>query len=476
MNAISPTRDIALDTIHYQPMTAVGAAMRAGLLTSVELTEHMLKRIGALDGKLKSFTTVTADLARQQAARADAERKQGKVRGPMHGVPVAVKDLCFTKGIKTTGGMTLFADFKPDHDATVVKRLEQAGAVLLGKLHMTEGAVLEHHPDLPEPVNPWLQDLWTGVSSSGSGIAPAAGLAFGSIGSDTGGSIRWPSACNGLTGVKPTWGRVSRYGIFDLCATFDHLGPMTRSAADSAIMLKALAGHDPNDPTSLAWPVPDYFAELSGPDGARDVDIGIDWDFVSDGADPAVVGMLEEAVAVLADLGARTRPVSFPETGPLFETCMNLMMAECAAAHAETYPAQKDKYGPSLAGMIEVGRAAKPVEIGRANIVRHQFRGAVASLFSEIDVLVVPAFRKITPTWAEARSQAASDMTGFMRFTVPFDASGSPTVSLPCGYSADGRPVGLQLVGAHGSEALLLKVAHAFQQVTDFHLRRPPGY
>jgi len=476
VNAIGSTSELALDTIHYQPMTVIGPAIQSGALTSAELTETMLARIEALDGGLKSYTTVTADLAREQAARADAELKQGKYRSPMHGIPIAVKDLCFTKGIKTTGGMTIYGDFKPDHDATVVTRLEQAGAVLLGKLHMTEGAVLEHHPELPEPVNPWMHDLWTGVSSSGSGIAPAAGLAFGSIGSDTGGSIRWPSACNGLTGVKPTWGRVSRYGIFDLCATFDHLGPMTRSAADSAIMLKVLAGYDPKDTTSLPTPVPDYFGELDGPDGARGVIIGVDWDFVSEDADPVTLALLKEAVVVLSDLGALARPAKFPDPTALFATTMHLMMAECAAAHADTYPSQASKYGPSLAGMIEMGRSATPVEIGKANIVRQQFRGGVMSLFDEIDVLVVPAFKKMTPTWGEARSAAASDMTGFMRFTVPFDASGSPTVSLPCGYSDDGRPVGIQLVGAHGSEALLLKVAHAYQQVTDFHLRHPPNF
>lgn len=465
-----------LDDIHYQPMTAVGAAIKRGDVSPVELTETMLKRIEATDAGLKSYTTVTADLARQQAKRAEDELKQGKYRGPMHGIPIAVKDLCFTKGIKTTGGMTIYEDFKPDYDATVVTRLEQAGAVLLGKLHMTEGATMEHHPDMPEPVNPWRSDLWTGVSSSGSGIAPATGMAFGSIGSDTGGSIRFPAACNGLTGVKPTWGRVSRYGIFDLAATFDHLGPMTRSAADSAIMLKVLAGHDPKDPTSLPTPVPDYYAELDGPDGARGVRIGLDWDFVGEGAEPMTLGLIKDAVAVLEDLGAITRPVRFPDMRPLFETAMGLSAAEIAAAHADTFPSQANRYGENLRNMLEKAHKLDAVTIGKSNITRHKFRGAVAALFAETDIIVAPVFRKGTPTWAEARAWNANSIEDLMRFTMPFDASGSPTVTLPCGYTEDGRPIGFQLIGAHGAEALLLRVAHAYQQVTDFHLKRPGAF
>ncbi|MDR3472917.1 MAG: amidase [Devosia sp.] len=464
------------ETLHYQPLSRVADAIKSGEVSPVELTERMLSRIEAVDPELKSFTTVTADLAMQQAQRATDELSQGKYRGLMHGIPVAVKDLCFTKGIKTTGGMTIYEDFKPDYDATVVKKLDQAGAVLLGKLHMTEGATLEHHPDMPEPVNPWKADLWTGVSSSGSGIAPAAGMCFASIGSDTGGSIRFPSACNGLTGVKPTWGRVSRHGIFDLAASYDHLGPMARSAADAAIMLKAIAGHDPADPTSLSSAVPDYPAMLDGVEGAQSLTIGVDWDFVDDGADPISIGMVKDAVEVLTDIGAKSRPVKFPETEALFETAMGLMMAETAFAHAQTYPSKANRYGEGLRSMIELGLKATPVEIGRSNIVRQQFRGGVLSMFDDIDIFVVPVFRTGTPTWSEMRAIVANDMPSFMRFTVPFNATGNPTVILPCGYTDDGRPVAFQLVGAHGSEAMLLRVAHAYQQVTDFHLRRPPGY
>jgi amidase len=371
--------------------------------------------------------------------------------------------------------MTIHKDFKPDHDATVVTRLEQAGAVLLGKLHMTEGATMEHHPELPQPVNPWKKDLWTGVSSSGSGIAPAVGLCYGSIGSDTGGSIRFPSACNALTGVKPTWGRISRYGIFDLAATFDHLGPMTRSAADSAIMLKTLAGYDPKDPTSLSTPVPDYFDALDGVDGARGITVGLDWGYIGDGADPVTAAMMQGVVEVLGELGARTVPIKFPDTSELF-SFRSISAVEIAAAHAETFPSQAHHYGQNLRKSLEEGNAASPVAIGKSNIARHRFKGAVMSLFEGIDVLIAPVFRKGTPTWAEARDLNANDIDSLMRFTMPFNASGVPSVTLPCGYSEDGRPIAFQVIGAHGSEAMLLKVAHAYQQVTDYHLRRPPGF
>jgi amidase len=468
---------MSLDDIHYQPLTKVAGHIKSGEISPVEVTEAILSRIETYDQGLKSYTTVTADLALEQARKAEAEVMKGIYRGVMHGIPIAVKDLCFTKGITTTAGMSIYADFKPDHDATVVTKLRDAGSVLLGKLHMTEGAMLEHHPDFPEPVNPWKSDLWTGVSSSGSGVSTAAGLTYAAIGSDTGGSIRFPAACNGLTGVKPTWGLISRYGIFDLAATFDHLGPMARSAADAAAMLQALAGWDPMDTTSLSAPVPDYMAALEeGVWGARSVRIGLDWDFVATDADPVTVGMVRDAVAVLEEIGALTQPVSFPSIENLLVMNMAATMAETAAHHDATYPSQADKYGPSVKEMIELGRKASPVDIGKGIIERRKFRGAVMRMFDDIDIFIMPVFKLGTPTWAELRAQVAESFNNIGKFTSPFNATGTPTVTLPVGYTDDGRPVAMQLAGAPGSEALLLKVAHAYQQATDWHTRRPPGF
>jgi amidase len=467
---------MSLSDIHYQPLTTVAKHIENRDISPVEVTEAILTRIETYDQGLKSYTTVTADLALDQARKAEAEVMKGIYRGVMHGIPIAVKDLCFTKGITTTGGMAIYRDFKPDHDATVVTKLNDAGAVTLGKLHMTEGAMLEHHPDFPEPVNPWKKDLWTGVSSSGTGVSAAAGLAYATIGSDTGGSIRFPSAANGLTGVKPTWGLISRYGIFDLAATFDHLGPMARSAADAAAMLQTLAGWDPKDTTSLSTPVPDYLGALQGIYGARGVKIGTDWDFVSEDADPVTVGFVKDAVEVLEGIGALTTPVSFPSITELLKMNMAATMAETAAHHDATYPSQADKYGPSVKAMIEMGRAATAVDIGKGIIERRKFRGAVIRMFDDIDIFVMPVFKLGTPTWSEMRAQVAESFDLIGKFTSPINATGTPTVTLPVGFTDDGRPVAMQLCGAPGSEALLLKVAHAYQQATDWHTRRPPGF
>lgn len=466
---------MSFDDIHYQPLTTVAKHIENRDISSLEVTEAILSRIETYDQGLKAYTTITSELAIEQAKKADSELAKGIYRGPMHGIPIAVKDLCFTKGITTTGGMTIYADFKPDHDATVVTKLADAGSVLLGKLHMTEGATLEHHPDMPEPVNPWKSDLWTGVSSSGSGVSAAAGMAYATIGSDTGGSIRFPSACNGLTGVKPTWGLISRYGIFDLAATYDHLGPMARSAADAAVMLQTLAGWDAKDSTTLTAPVPNYLAELNGIYGARGIQIGLDWDFVSTDADPITIGFLKDALEVLVDIGAKTKPIKFPSVDALLENNMAMTMAETAAHHDKTYPSRQDMYGPGLASMIDSGRNATALDIGKGIIERYKFRGAMMAMFEEIDVFVMPVFRLGTPTWSEVRALVAESFDNIGKFTSPINASGNPTVTLPCGYTEDGRPVAFQLVGKHGSEAMLLKAAHAYQQATDWHTRRPPG-
>jgi amidase len=464
----------ATDTLHFLPATRIADLAARGDLSPVELTELMLQRIADVDGELRSYTTVTADLARAQARRAEDELRQGRRRSPLHGVPVAVKDLCFTAGIRTSGGMVIHESFVPDHNATVVDRLERAGTILLGKLHMTEGAMLEHHPDLWEPRNPWRADLWTGVSSSGSGVATAAGLAFATVGSDTGGSIRFPSAANGLTGVKPTWGRVSRHGIFDLAATFDHLGPLARSAADAAAMLEVLAGHDPRDPTSLTSPVPRYLAGLAGIEGASGVRLAVDPAVLAEQTEPVTRRCIEDAIAVMVQLGASLRDVHVPDPEPLLELSMPMAMAETVAHHSSTYPAQAERYGAAAKAGLEWGMHASALDIGKGIIKRQEFRGALSAILDEIDALVVPVFGTGTPTWGEVRALVDSDMPALIRFTWPYNAAGVPTVTLPCGFTVDGRPVGMQLVGRHESEVMLLRLAHAYQQATDWHTRRPP--
>jgi amidase len=298
------------DELHFLGLCEVGRRIQKRQLSSVEVTKALISRIERLDVRLKSYATRTFELALAQAKEADDEIARGKVRGALHGVPIAVKDLCNTRGIPTAAGMLIHKDYRPAEDATVVARLRDSGAVLLGKLQMTEGAFGQHHPSIDPPVNPWSAEHWTGVSSSGSGVATAAGLCFGSLGTDTLGSIRFPSTMNGLTGLKPSWGRVSRAGIFALAPSLDNVGPMTRSAADAAAMFRVIAGADPLDPTAVQSAVPDYLGVID--EGVRGLRVGIDLRLISEGADADMVRACEEAASVFRRLGVQLKEVTLP--------------------------------------------------------------------------------------------------------------------------------------------------------------------
>ena len=460
--------------LHYESLTAVSGLMRRRKLSPVELTEALLARIEQFDGRHHAYITVTAERARARAKAAEAEMARGLWRGPLHGVPIAVKDLCNTSFAPTTSGATIFRDFTPAFDATVVSRLEEAGAVILGKLRMTEGAYTSHHPDLPIPLNPWSADHWVGSSSTGSGVATSLGLCFGSLGSDTGGSIRFPSATCGLTGVKPTWGRVSRYGVFPLAESLDHVGPMTRSAADCAAMLGALAGPDVNDPTTYPDAPPDYLETLG--DGVRGLRIGVDWGYATDGVDPQVAAAHEAAARQFEDLHAVLREVRFPFYQKLVSQWIAMCSVETAAAHRATYPARSAEYGPDLAALIDQGHATSGVEIADILMERLAFSRQLVALFERVDVLLIPTMPVPTPSLEQmsAYGEDPNVLLGVLRFTAPFNFSGSPTVTLPNGLDAAGMPLSMQLVGPHLSEARLLQAAQAFQSVTDWHLRRPP--
>lgn len=457
----------------YMGLVEAGRAIAARKLSSVELTTAMLERIAALDPTLHAYATVTASQALERAKAADAELAAGRSRGPLHGVPIAVKDLCYTKGIPTGAGMAIHRDFRPDHDATVVVKLAEAGAVSLGKLQLTEGAFGAHHPEITRPVNPWRADAWTGVSSSGSGVATAAGLCFGSLGSDTGGSIRFPATANGITGLKPTWGRVSRFAVFELAGSMDHIGPMTRSALDAAAMLGAIAGADVNDPTAAREPVPDYLAGIDG--GISGVRIGLDRALIA-GADADVLRVIDEAERVLTSLGARIVPVSVPAPDRVVAEWVTLCAVEAAAAHEATFPSRAERYGPVLRALLERGRSVDGLTISKIWTERQRFSGALANMMRDIDLLLVPAMNRAALSWAaiEAAGREPAEIAGRLRYTAPFDMSGSPTITLPGGFTAQGLPVGFQLVGRHFDEALVLRAGHAYQGATDWHTRRPP--
>ena len=463
------------DDLAYANLTTIAERIRTGALTSVAVTTAQLDRIAALDARYRSYTTVLRERALAHAAEADRETVAGISRGPLHGVPIAVKDLCNTTFAPTGAGTTMLKDMTPDHDATVVERLERGGAVILGKLSMTEGAYTSHHPQNPGPLNPWNADHWVGSSSTGSGVATAAGLCYGSLGSDTGGSIRFPSATCGLTGIKPTWGRVSRHGVFPLADSLDHVGPMTRSAADAAAMLGVIAGADLRDPTALQAPVPDYLAECGR--SIRGLTVGIDRNFTRDGIDAEVVAAVDAVEQVLASLGARVREVTMPPTAKLVRGWIPFCSVETALAHRDTYPARKAEYGPDLAALIEQGRSLSGFELGDIYHDRLVFSGALQALFADVDLLLVPTVPVPIPSLGKMTEygQDPEVLERILRFTAPFDFSGSPTITLPAGIDAAGLPLSCQLVGRHLAEDLLCRAGHAVQQVTNWHKRRPPA-
>jgi amidase len=455
-------------------MTELSELFRRGELQPSKVTEAILSRIAKLDGLLHGYAVVLAERAMVQAKRCDEELAKGIWRGPLHGVPIALKDLCYTTFAPTAGGTTIHASFVPAFNATIVDRLERAGAVTLGKLKMTEGAYTSHHPDDQAPLNPWGADYWVGSSSSGSGVATAAGLCYGSIGSDTGGSIRFPSATCGLTGIKPTWGRVSRHGVFPLADSLDHVGPMCRSAADAAAMLGVIAGADVNDPTALQAPVPNYLSGIG--DGIRGLRIGVDRSYTQDGIDPQVVTALLETERVFADLGADIREVKFPSYEKLVSMWIPMCSIETAEAHLETYLSHKSEYGPDLAQLIEQGRSISGIEVAAIHHERLKFCGSLAKLFRDIDVLLIPTMPVPIPTLAKMGEYGADPnvLLSILRFTAVFDFSGSPTITLPNGLASDRMPLSMQLVGSHLSEDMLARAAHAFQSVTSWHAHRPP--
>jgi amidase len=459
--------------LHTLELTEVAHLIQTRKLSPVELTQAVLRRIESLEPRLHAFATVTPELALEQARRAEQEITARRYKGALHGVPIGLKDLCYTQGIPTAAGMPIHRDFRPAFDGTVVKRLYAAGAVCVGKLQLTEGAFADHHPAVTVPVNPWHRDHWSGASSSGSGVATAAGMCFASLGSDTGGSIRFPSAACGVTGLKPTWGRVSRYGAFELAASLDHLGPMCRSAADAGVVLGAIAGADPDDPTASQAPVPDY---LSGDvHDLRGLRVGVDDAYNNEGVDALVARTVTEALRVVTSLGADVRRVRMPAIDAVLRDWAPNCAVETAVAHEATFPARRAEYGPGLAGLLDSARGVSAAAYQKILLRRRDFSGRLAALFQSIDLLIIPAQFIASPTMAQMATlgQDAAQLLALMRFTSPFDMSGSPAITLPCGFTAKGTPVAFQLVSRHLEEQLLVRAGRAYQRETDWHRTHP---
>jgi aspartyl-tRNA(Asn)/glutamyl-tRNA(Gln) amidotransferase subunit A len=460
-------------------MADLGAMIATKRVSPVEVVRAHLDRIAALDPTLRAFITVCADTALESARAAEVELMAGRVAGPLHGVPWAPKDLYSTKGVRTTGGSKILADSVPDADATVVARLARAGAILLGKLNMHEFAygpegLNAHYGDAR---NPWSADAHriTGGSSSGSGAAVAAGLAPGSLGSDTGGSIRIPASLCGITGLKPTYGRVSRAGVLPLAWSMDHVGPMARSARDCALMLGAIAGYDPADATTSVLPVPDYGAALTG--DVKGVRVGVLRAHFTDAAAPDVRAAVEAAAKELQRAGAVVDDVNLTQIAHVAPASAAIVASEALAYHAPWMRARAHDYQPDVRERLRMGAFVTGAHYVRSQQVRALVAREVDEALARRDVLLAPATPLTAPVLGERETQLGdgpSDVrAALLRCARPFNFSGHPACAAPCGFTAGGLPIGLQIVGRPFDEATVLRVVDAYQRLTDWHNRRP---
>ena len=469
------------ESLCYLPATELGQRIAAGAVSSLDATEAYLERIARLDGSYASYITVTAERARADARQADAEIAAGRRRGPLHGVPVAVKDQFNTAGIVTTNGSTILAENIPDDDATVMARLRDAGAVLLGKLNMSEYASGDafRHP-YGRPRNPWDTGRNPGTSSSGSGAATAAFLCATSLGEDTGGSIRGPAAFCGLVGIRPTFGRVSRHGVFGACWSMDTVGPISRTVTDCAHTLAAIAGHDPKDPQTWDVPVPDYAAALDG--RIAGLKIGIVTERVhTDANDPEVRAAVIAAAEMLADLGAEVREVSIPLIVNSSEISYAIISSDAAMLNRDIIA------GPQLRELdhnnqvrLLMGSVIPARAYQKATRLREVLRRQIRAALDEVDALAMPASSvpaTLIPERAGlgAKADVIAGFKGRRGFTAPFNLANLPALSINCGFTAAGLPIGLQLAGRAFDETTLFRLAYAYEQATNWSERRPPG-
>ena len=459
--------------------TELGSLIKSREVSPVEATEAYLERIPQIDGKLNSYITVTADRALADAKKAEQEIVSGKYRGPMHGVPIAVKDQVYTKGILTTGGSTILKDFVPDEDATVISNLNDAGAVLLGKLNMSEFAMGDafEHP-YGRPHNPWDLSRNAGTSSSGSGAATAAFLCATSLGEDTGGSIRGPASFCGLVGIRPSWGRVSRHGVLGASWSMDQVGPISRTVSDCAITLAAIAGHDPKDGHTWDVPVPDYLASLSG--GVQSLKIGVITERVQGpSVDPQVRDLVVEAIAQLGELGAVVSEIEIPLIAQSAAISTAVTYGDVSGVHREGIDNHLKEYDYNLQLRLLTGAILPAQAHQKAVRLRHMLRQQILDALEKVDVLVMPTSSipaSPLPEKAGVESKEAFlEMLGGRRsFTAPFNLASVPALSINCGFTVDDLPVGLQIAGKPFDESMLFRVAYAYEQATDWNTRRPP--
>lgn len=456
-----------MKALYYKTISQLAPKLEKQELSPVEVTRMMLERIEVVDEQLNSYITVMKEVALAQAKQAEREIAKGHHRGRLHGVPIALKDLLNTKGIRTTAGSQVLAEHIPNEDATVVTKLREAGAILLGKLNMHEFAfgVTNKNDYFGKTRNPWDVERTPGGSSGGSGAAVAAGLAFAALGSDTGGSIRTPSALNGIYGLKPTFGRVSKYGAIPLAWSLDHIGPMTRSVEDLAIVLQSIAGFDKNDPTTVNRIVPDYESSLNmNISGLR---VGVPTNYFFDFIEDEVALSVKVAINQLEKLGATLVEVTIPELELSEYSELVTIQSEAAAYHYDTLQGKSHLYGNDVRTTLQAGQLVTAVQYVKAQQVRRLLQEALVRVFKEIDVIAAPTVSMVAPKWKESfkmiQGESKAVAAEFVRFAAPANLTGIPSLSVPTGFSSERLPIGMQLMGRPFEESTLLAIAAAFE-------------
>ncbi|MQG42701.1 MAG: amidase [SAR202 cluster bacterium] len=448
-------------------------------VSPVEATEAYLDRIEEVDPKLNSYITITGEQAVESARQAEQEIAAGKHRGPLHGVPMAVKDQFNTAGVLTTGGSSILKDNVPSEDATVIAKLKEAGAVMLGKLNMSEFAMAEiyNHP-YGTPRNPWDLERNPGTSSSGSGAATAAFLCSTSLGEDTGGSIRGPANFSGLVGLRPTHGRVSRYGVLGGSWSMDTVGPISRSVEDAAITIQAIAGYDTKDTYSWDVPVPDYRRALTG--DIQGIKMGVIQERMdSPNLDPEFRETVAKAISVIGELGASSEDVSIPLAPNAGALTMSILNVEWANLHRPLFEPNFDELDHNNKIRFLTGSIIPAQAYYKAQKIRAVLRQQILDALEKVDVLILPTGPVTAPPvesvpGIESKEHSLTGLAGRISFTGPFNLAGTPAISVPCGFSAVGMPMGLQIVGKPFDEETVLRVAHAYEQNTDWHNCRAP--
>ena len=463
--------------LHELSLADVAALIRSQQVSPVEVTDAALARIEQLNPRLNALWTVTADLAREQARAAETEIIKGEYRGPLHGVPIALKDLIYTRGIRTTAGSKIMQDFVPDFDATVVEKLRAAGAVLVGKaaLHEFAYGITNNNPHYGPTRNPWSPERASGGSSGGSAVAVATGMCYGAIGTDTGGSIRIPASFCGIAGLKPTRGRVSLHGVYPLGFSLDHVGPMARTVVDAGLLYQFIAGHDTKDEWSDDHPI----GEIALRKSLKGLRVGVPANFFFDAVEPEVEQLVRKAAIAMEDAGAAVVSIETPGIAELTQASGLSLQAEAWFQHKEHFETRAQDLGDDVRKRLEASAKVTGPDYVIAQVTRARVRRELEEMFQSVDLIVTPTTPMtalaISASKVSIRSKEEEVGPAATRLLRAFNASGHPALSVCCGFDSQGLPAGLQIIGRMWDEATVLHVGYAYEQATGWHTRQLPS-